>query len=200
MKNVCTLYLIRHGETSWNVKRLIQGHRDIPLNEKGKVQARKLAAELKGIHFDAIYSSDLKRASQTAELIGRQHRLPVTVSRALRERDFGKFSGEAYKSNKNLDRFIRELKKKSKTKEIESDDDLMARFTGFLRKVTSVNLGKTVLVVSHAGPMRTFLVRLKWGTYENLTEGCISNLAYIKLQSKGKNFTVTETFGITKIG
>ncbi len=198
MKTDCILYLVRHGQTEWNVKKLIQGHKDIPLNEKGKIQARKLADELKAIKFDTIYSSDLKRASETAGLIASTKELNVILSQDLRERDFGKFSGQTYEGNKNLARFIDNLEKKSGNKEIESDENLLNRFVGFLEKVTFENFGKTILIVSHAGPMRTFLVDLGWGTYENLTEGCISNLAYIKLGSNGERFVVKETFGITK--
>ncbi|MBI5126917.1 histidine phosphatase family protein [Candidatus Roizmanbacteria bacterium] len=198
MKTNCILYLVRHGQTEWNVRKLIQGHRDIPLNEKGKEQARKLADELKAIKFDAIYSSDLKRASETAGLIASTKGLDVHISEDLRERDFGKFAGQSFEGNRNLAKFIDDLEKKSGNKEIESDEKLMNRFVGYLKKITLDNFGKIILVVSHAGPMRTFLIELGWGTYENLNEGCISNLAYIKLQSNGEKFIVRETFGIIK--
>ena len=61
MQNYCTIYLIRHGETEWNEKKLIQGHSDIPLNEKGKLQSEQLGEKLKDIHFEAVFSSDLIR-------------------------------------------------------------------------------------------------------------------------------------------
>ncbi len=202
MKNKsCILYLVRHGETEWNVKRLIQGHKDIPLNEKGKQQAIKLARQLRNIRFDAIYSSDLKRTSETAELIGIERNLKIITSKSLRERDFGSFAGRSFGKEKNIMKLINNLKLalESETRGIENDKNLMERFVGFMEKISKENFGKTILVVSHAGPMRTFLIRLGWGTYENLTEGCISNLAYVKLQSTGKEFMVKKTYGITKI-
>lgn len=198
IKNYCTIYIVRHGQTDWNVKKLIQGHMDIPLNEKGMSQAKKINNELKGINFDKIYSSDLKRAYKTAKIIAQDRKLKNITSKDLRERDFGNFVGKTFKGNPNLDKFIDDLKRKSKTKEIETDRELMKRFINFLKKVSAENSEKTILIVSHAGPMRTFLVKLGWGTYENLTEGCIDNLAFIKLQSRKGRFTVNETFGIIK--
>lgn len=88
-----TIYIVRHGQTDWNVKRLIQGHIDIPLNEEGKRQAKKISIELKGITFNKIYSSDLKRAYETAKIIAQDRKLKIVVSEDLRERYFGKFQG-----------------------------------------------------------------------------------------------------------
>lgn len=56
---LCTLFIARHGQTEWNLKRMIQGHRDIPLTPEGEKQAFELAKELKRIKFSAIFSSDL---------------------------------------------------------------------------------------------------------------------------------------------
>ena len=63
------LFLVRHGETVWNVERRCQGHTDIPLNEKGLEQAEKLGRYLQNVQLDAVYASDLSRAGQTAEKI-----------------------------------------------------------------------------------------------------------------------------------
>ncbi|MEK1831722.1 histidine phosphatase family protein [Priestia megaterium] len=63
------LYLIRHGQTDWNKNKLIQGHADIPLNEAGKQQAKRVAERFRDIHIDVIYTSDLLRAQETAREI-----------------------------------------------------------------------------------------------------------------------------------
>ncbi len=63
------LYIVRHGETAWNKARKIQGQADIPLNEFGRMLARKTGAGLADVHFDLCYSSPMSRAKETARLI-----------------------------------------------------------------------------------------------------------------------------------
>ncbi len=87
------LILVRHGETEWNRLNRCQGSSDIPLNETGRGQARKLAENLKNENFDAIFSSGLKRASETAGEIARHHTLEVGVNEGFREMDQGDFEG-----------------------------------------------------------------------------------------------------------
>lgn len=84
---------VRHGETSWNVQRRIQGQLDVPLNDLGHWQALRLGEALASEGVSAIYSSDLQRASSTAAAIGRACRLSVAQEPGLRERCFGVFEG-----------------------------------------------------------------------------------------------------------
>jgi len=88
------LILIRHGETSWNVERRLQGHLDIALNDNGMAQAQALADALGKEQLDAIICSDLQRALQTAQTIAQHNNLPCLVQPAWRERNFGGFEGE----------------------------------------------------------------------------------------------------------
>ena len=74
-----TLLLVRHGETDWNADGLLQGHTDRPLSDYGRGQARQLAEDLEGEGLDAIYSSDLSRARETAEIVGERLGLPVEL-------------------------------------------------------------------------------------------------------------------------
>ncbi len=97
MENTTRILAIRHGETAWNVDTRIQGHLDIPLNEKGQWQAARLARALAGrdaIH--AIYSSDLQRAHDTARAIAAATGAPLATHAGLRERCFGRFEGRTY--------------------------------------------------------------------------------------------------------
>lgn len=89
------LILIRHGETDWNRERRFQGHIDIPLNARGRQQARLLGERLRGTRIDAIYCSDLGRAHETATGIvsGAGIDLPLVPTPALRERSYGLFEG-----------------------------------------------------------------------------------------------------------
>jgi probable phosphoglycerate mutase len=91
-----TIVLIRHGETAWNAERRLQGHIDIGLNAEGERQAEALAAALAAERFDAIVSSDLARARQTAQAVARRHGLDVGTDPALRERCYGGFEGLLY--------------------------------------------------------------------------------------------------------
>jgi 2,3-bisphosphoglycerate-dependent phosphoglycerate mutase len=87
---------IRHGETAWNADTRIQGQIDIPLNEIGRRQAALLGQALAGEPVTAIYASDLSRAWETAEYVGRAVDVPVTKEIALRERCFGEFEGKTF--------------------------------------------------------------------------------------------------------
>jgi probable phosphoglycerate mutase len=88
------LCLVRHGQTDWNLEGRYQGQSDVPLNENGRLQAHTLAQKLQRHPFAAIYTSDLERARETAEIIATSLNLPVTVDSRLREINQGKWEGQ----------------------------------------------------------------------------------------------------------
>src|SRR5947199_3660663 len=90
---MATLLLIRHGETDWNAEHRWQGHADVPLNARGREQAKALAEELAPEGIDAIYASDLSRARDTAEIVGERLGVPVVLDPDLREIDVGSREG-----------------------------------------------------------------------------------------------------------
>src|SRR5512133_2359968 len=88
--------LVRHGQTDWNVARRYQGQQDIPLNAEGLQQARTLALFMKEETFDVIYSSDLQRAMQTAQILQEGREATVTADARLREIAFGEWEGKCH--------------------------------------------------------------------------------------------------------
>lgn len=93
---VTRILAVRHGETAWNRATRIQGHTDIDLNELGRWQAARLALALRDEPIAAVYSSDLRRARDTAEAVAGSRGLPVHAHIGLRERGFGRFEGQTW--------------------------------------------------------------------------------------------------------
>jgi probable phosphoglycerate mutase len=96
MRDPTQLFLLRHGQTAWNAELRIQGQLDIPLDATGLWQAERLALALQGAGIQALYSSDLQRACQTAAPLAAATGLTVQRDAALRERGFGRFEGSTY--------------------------------------------------------------------------------------------------------
>ena len=117
-----TIFLVRHGETFDNARHIMQGQVQGELNERGKQQAQQVAIRLADEPFDAVISSDLHRAIQTAEIIAAPHGLPVQTTPLLRERDWGSFTG----------RFIPDLQHVQWPDDIESEPDLLTRARSFI--------------------------------------------------------------------
>lgn len=91
-----TILLVRHGTTTFNETDHLQGRIDNPLNHKGRAEAARLAARLKGESLDAIFSSPLQRAVETATIVNRFHDLPLTLVPEFSEIDLGEWEGMNY--------------------------------------------------------------------------------------------------------
>lgn len=203
MNNYCMLYIVRHGQTDWNVSGTVQGHTDVELNAKGIEQAKKRAGSLKHIKFDKVYSSDLLRAKKTAEILTLEHNLAIETSKLLRERAFGKHEGKHYAEVNKLFTEFQKLTDEQKytfrgDDDIETDEEVVIRFIQFIREVAIAQTGKNVLIVTHGGVIRQFLIRIGYATYETLNESLIKNTAMIVVESDGVDFFVKEVDGVER--
>ena len=148
-----TILLARHGETDWNLARRVQGHSDTPLNETGRAQARALGEELAGERIDAVYSSDLVRAHETARAVAEPRGLGVTAIRDLRERHFGTWEGLT--DEEIFARF--NPTPETSWGDGETREEMADRVLGALRRIAATHPDSRVLVVSHGGPLRAVL-------------------------------------------
>ena len=152
---------MRHGETLWNASGQAQGHTDIELNEEGRSQARQLAVRLSGLGFAALYSSDLLRARETAEIAGSLLEgapLPVLLESRLREIDVGHFAGKNWKEiHADFPEYYESLKSDpwgTRRPGGESMADLYARVQGALLELNVRHPGEKVLIFTHGGVVR----------------------------------------------
>lgn len=200
-----TFYLMRHGQTEWNVQRRVQGHTDTPLTAEGLEQARERAQSLRGVHFDAVFSSDLLRAKRTAEIVIADHNLLVTTNKLLREQFFGSYEGAYVEEFREELRRMIEVRKTLSLQEnldldigggAETHMQVTTRLITFLREASAAYPGKTVLIVSHGSVIKSFLARLGEIAYADYEDVWLTNLGYVVVKSDGADFTVKEKVGI----
>jgi len=154
------LCIVRHGETAWNAEHRVQGQLDIPLNDFGLKQAQAVGAALKGERFDAIYSSDLMRARQTAQPIAEALSMKVLADRNLRERHYGIFERLTYaevkqKFPEDYARFeARDPEYAFRTG--ERLQDFYDRSIAVISRIAKQHEGQHVLVFTHGGVLDMF--------------------------------------------
>ena len=156
------LILVRHGETEWNQKRKMQGQTDIPLSGNGISQAEKVAERLKNEKIDAIYSSPLQRAYQTASAIAEEHNLGVIKEKNLQEIGYGIFEGKCIDKLKTTDLWKEREKDKYNFKppKGESYREATERAVNAVEKIIKDNHGKTILISSHSALIKSILIGL----------------------------------------
>lgn len=142
------ILLIRHSQTDWNVQRLHQGHTDVPLNATGHRMVRLLCDALRDTSLDAVYSSDLRRARQTAEPIAKMHGVALRTDSRLRE---ARIKTPHPTSDYPVLAFETER---------ETEEDVVRRMSRCMRNIATGHMGRRVAVVSHGGAMRRFLAHV----------------------------------------
>ncbi|MEO7350239.1 MAG: histidine phosphatase family protein [Terrimesophilobacter sp.] len=150
------LYLVRHGETDWNRAHRIQGSSDIPLNDTGRAQAARTAALLARRQWDAIYSSPLSRAFETATIIGATLGLanPELIS-SLAERHYG--VAEGLTGREIAERYPGSTAVPGR----ESRENVAARVMPALLEIAATGSDRRVIVTTHGAVIRTVLLSVK---------------------------------------
>lgn len=166
-----TILLARHGETEWNRRKRLQGWAPVPLNDRGREQARALATYLDGSYaLDRVYASDLRRARQTAEIVTAEAfpELDPVLEPAWRERDFGVYQGLEYGPDGNQESGDRSPIDSTFPPTPESGESLTAvreRVLDHWRDLCELCAGPdedgdTALVVAHGGTIKLLLGHL----------------------------------------
>ena len=149
------LCIVRHGETAWNAEHRVQGQLDVPLNAIGQAQALAVSKVLARETFDAIYSSDLSRAQQTAEPIAGYFSMKLILEKDLRERHYGIFERLTYAEVKR--RFPEDYARfEARDPEFafrtgERLKDFYARSVAVLQRIAEEHRGRSILVFTHGG-------------------------------------------------
>ncbi len=148
-----SIYLVRHGQTAWNKEEIFRGRTDVPLDETGLRQAELAGEYFKELKIDAIYSSPLSRAWQTAEKIAKFHRLIVQPLEGIIDMSFGSWEGRSHQEIREKERETyrqwREEPDKVRLPGGETLDQVRSRAVAALEEVVRLNPEKTIVLVSH---------------------------------------------------
>lgn len=167
-----TYYIARHGQTEWNILGKTQGHGNSSLTEKGLAQAKELAEGMEKYPLDMIFSSDLGRAIQTAEEVGKKFKIDVQPTEALREMGFGEWEGklipeitekypDTYKTWRNEPHL-------AKIPGGETLDIIKDRLEKFINELNEKYDNKNILLVSHSVTVRVFLLMMLDSPMKNI--------------------------------
>jgi broad specificity phosphatase PhoE len=153
---VTTILLARHGETDWNREWRFQGHADPPLNETGRAQAAELSDALAREELAAVYSSPLRRAFETAEVVARAHGLEPVAVDALREVDIGSWQGltRAEVETRFPEQYARWLDHGQGWEDGETYEQMGKRVVAALLELVAAHEAERILAVTHGGPIR----------------------------------------------
>ena len=146
------IYIIRHGQTDWNIEHRTQGQTDIALNINGIKQAELITRKIANLKIDNIISSDLKRAYMTAQIINKKFNKNIKTDKRLREFCFGTLEGIT--RDKITQEIWDDFNKNPKKFNAETKEEILNRIKSFIDDIKSNNINKNTLVVTHGGPIR----------------------------------------------
>jgi 2,3-bisphosphoglycerate-dependent phosphoglycerate mutase len=188
-----TLILARHGETDWNRENRFQGHADPPLNALGRQQSGELAEALAGDEIVRVYTSPLRRARETAEIVAARLTLEVEPVEGLREIDVGAWSGltRTEVEQRFPQAYARWVDRAPHGFEDgETYDELAARVIPALRRLAERHPSDAVLVVTHGGPSRVMQAHAAGIDYAEARrrETVLANCAVCRFAVEDGNF------------
>lgn len=156
-----TLYIVRHGQTEWNIQKRMKGHQDSSLSELGELQAKWLHEKLGNIYFDTIYASSSLRTVRTAEIIRGNREKPIIASDKFKEINLGKWEGQIQENVEKEDpeRFQSFWKTPHlfKGNNGESFVDVQNRVLPELKEIIDNQVGANILVVTHTVVVKTIM-------------------------------------------
>lgn len=217
MNNSLTkIYVVRHAQSLFNASDNAKEFKfddefGSSLSDKGKMQANSLKEGFKDINFSAIFTSDLTRTKQTAEVIALEKKLDINASKLIRERSIheylhkrGNLSNESISKLQDEMRAIFEkLSDEQKmeykhTPDMESPKEAAERLLRFIKEAAIAYPNKTILIVCHGNIMRSLLVHLGYAKFDELPNGTIGNTGFFVLESDGIDFFIKEVSDINK--
>ena len=182
------LYLIRHGQTDWNKGRKLQGRTDIPLNENGRAVAELTREGFKGIAFDMAFTSPLKRARETAEIILAGRNIPIIDDERVSEVKFGEYEGCDFDlPDEYIQNFFSAPEKYFSIHGTESMESIFARMNSFLQDLyqNPELQNKTILVSTHGAALSGLLTVIKGNSVDKYWAGGLhKNCGYSVVEIK----------------
>ena len=201
-----TLYLIRHGESLGNLEKIFLGHTDWDLTDKGRKQAEFAAGYFENIKVDAIYSSDLLRAYNTALPLSKKIGIEIKTDKNLREIFAGdwetvKFADIPALSGGTWDKWVNAEGTDLRLPNGESIAELLERVYAAIEKIATENEGKSVVIALHATPIRVFMNKVSGKELCNLSETpWVANASVSRFTFNGKNFTLEKADDTSHLG
>ena len=180
-----TVYMVRHGETDWNRAHRMQGWSDIPLNERGREQAAFAAMALASVPLDVIYTSPLKRAEKTAEIIRGERKIPLFAEKGFIEINLGKWDGHTPDEMDVLYPGQYDIWRSTPGDVHIDGGETFAKvqeraWKAFLSMVDKEK-GKHILLVSHMGCLSTILFKIAGYPLNDLCKHPIVNCALCRV-------------------
>lgn len=176
------IYVLRHGETPWNRQHLLQGRSDVELNDNGRKLARETAKGMADIPFDLVFTSPLKRAKETAEIVCNDRSIPMVEDERLLEIGFGENEGKPWRKTEdfpgdpNIYHFFEHPDQYRPIRGAESLQALAKRTAEFMKDICGREelQEKTILVSTHGAAIRGILNSFRQWKLEEFWDGGVS--------------------------